>query len=171
MATKLQASHQALLLKAVLLRALRSLAPIYSKLTASAQEIESGTEDSSHSMLVPVWKLVKSIDSFVKEIESATNKEFPSEKATLPKNLTPGEHTKRIIKLTKDVSDWCQKISDKTKKIDPAMSKRAISLRDEAMSVSLNLDSFIPENVEDKREKALLEEYRRLAGIPRRLNS
>lgn len=172
MATTLQKSHQQLLLKATLARSLRSLAPIHARITKSAQEIEDEAEGSAHSMMVPVWNFVKELDGLIKEIETKTGREFPTEKIGPSRQLSSKELVSKVSKQLREVSMWSEKIAAKTKKLDQELSVHATTIRDNAMHTSLDLESFVlPENTEDVRETKLLEEYRRLAGLPRKLNS
>jgi hypothetical protein len=168
MSTSLQRAQKAILLKALLVRALKSLAPIYTDLSNSAEGMEEVLEGPNLGLLAPVWGLFKSLDSLIDTMVEKSDKEFPEAKSEpLPDDADQEKLAKKVVDLLKRISDWAEKARKSVKELDEPMSIQLARVRDESLQTASGLEDLTQlEHEEEAEDDLILQEYRLLAGLP-----
>jgi hypothetical protein len=166
MTTGLQRARNAIICKALLIKGLKGLAPLYANVVEASEELEDGVEDASHGVLVPIYRFLESLDKVVDIIEDRTEKEFPDADISPSDSPDLKEAARRTAKSLREISEWAQHLAESIKKFDPEVASTIEDVRDNALGVAMNLeDLMLPENTDDSRDQMLMLEYKKLSGI------
>jgi hypothetical protein len=167
MTTSLQRAQNAIVMKAVLVRGLKALAPLYAGIVEATGEMEDGAEDANQGVLVPVWHFLEALDGIVDVLEDKSGREFPDAEIEKPQeSIDLPAAANRASKALREISDWSEKLQLSLRKYEIDLADRFERLRDEAMQVAMGLeDLLLPESCDSTRDDLLMLEYKKLSGI------
>jgi hypothetical protein len=161
-----QKAHNALLLKALLARAMRSLSVYIADIKASLEYLQGDLEDSQQSAVGPLVNFIKSTEGFITTLEEKSGKEFLDSKPSFdPKKSNASQLQRRVSKTLRKLSSWANKTAE-TLKAYSQVNQGFKSLSNDAYQTAMAFDDMLlPESKEEAQENLLLEEYRKLAGL------
>jgi hypothetical protein len=173
MATRVQKAHSTLLLRALAGRALKKLSGPYEDLKTSLDGLQFEVQDHEQTAVASALRFLKTVDGIITSTEKISMKEFPF--SYFPKEKETGklgkkQFIKKASKAIRDISAWATNAHKTIGALDQSLSNDILALRNEAGMQSLAFDdSFLPESVSEEKETELIEEYRKLARIWRKI--